>query len=206
MTTRTCVMAVTLLATLGIGLMVVRAFACHVLPVSWSDEPKRLAALLALGRGQHVAEIGAGDGAMAVEMARVIGSEGVLYATELGEAKRVALERRVRALPLPQVRVVAGAVDATNLPEASCDALYMRMVFHHIERPADFAREIARAVRPGGRVAVIDFAPGALFFLGPNHGVRPDVVVDAFERAGLPLVQRGDDWGGGTFMLVFGRR
>lgn len=204
MTTRTFVIGVAALALLGIGIMVMRTLAYHVLPVGWTDEPRRLAALLSLRRGQHVAEIGAGDGAMAEELAQVVGAEGRLYVTELDDAKRRRLGRRFRVRA--QVQVVPGAVERTNLPESCCDAVYMRMVFHHIEHPADFARELARALRPGGRLAVVDFAPGGLFFLGPNHGVRQETVIGAFAQADLPLLHRVDEWGGGTFLLAFGRR
>jgi hypothetical protein len=79
----------------------------------------------------------------------------------------------------------------------------MRMVFHHISDPVAYAREVTRAVRPGGRVAIIDFAPGALFFLGPQHGVAPETVIAAFEGAGLSLVHRIKRWGGGNYMLLF---
>ena len=47
-------------------------------------------------------------------------------------------------------------------------------------------------MRPGGRVAVIDFAPGTLWFHGADHGVRPDDVVRAFQAAGLRLRERVD--------------
>jgi hypothetical protein len=52
-------------------------------------------------------------------------------------------------------------------------------------------------------VAVIDFAPGSLWFHGGDHGVKAQAVVDAFERAGFSLAKRIDDWGGGMFLLLF---
>jgi hypothetical protein len=77
------------------------------------------------------------------------------------------------------------------------------MVFHHIEDPAAFVRDAVRAVRPGGRIAVSDFAPGALWFHGGDHGVRPESVTAAFEDAGCTLRTREDHWGGITFFLLF---
>ena len=82
----------------------------------------------------------------------------------------------------------------------------MRAVFHHIEDPTALAASVAAAVRPGGRVAIIDFPPGALWFHGADHGVTPEAVTTAFEGAGLSLAQRIDDWGGGMFLLAFDRR
>jgi hypothetical protein len=54
-------------------------------------------------------------------------------------------------------------------------------------------------------VAVIDFAPGSLWFHGSDHGVHAESVVAAFEGAGLRLRRRDDRWGGGMFLLVFER-
>jgi hypothetical protein len=63
-----------------------------------------------------------------------------------------------------------------------------------------------RSVEPGGRIAVIDFAPGQLWFHGRDHGVDPDEVVAVFAAAGTRLVRRDDRWGGPTFLLVFESR
>ena len=77
----------------------------------------------------------------------------------------------------------------------------MRAVLHHIGDRQQFATDVARALRPGGRVGVIDFAPGSLLFHGSDHGVEPDAVVRAFQAAGLRLKERTDNWGGGMFLL-----
>jgi hypothetical protein len=68
-----------------------------------------------------------------------------------------------------------------------------------------FLADVARAVRPGGRVAVIDFAPGTLWFHDARHGVQPDAVLSVFQEAGFRLRERVDDWGGGLFLMVFER-
>ena len=69
-----------------------------------------------------------------------------------------------------------------------------------------FAAALARTVRPGGRIAVIDFAPGTLWFHGADHGVTPDAVEAAFRRAGSMVRERDDDWGGGDLPAGVRRR
>jgi hypothetical protein len=81
----------------------------------------------------------------------------------------------------------------------------MRAVFHHIADRSEFVADVAQAVRAGGRVAVIDFAPGTLWFHRADHGVQPDDVLRAFEAGGFRLRERIDAWGGGMFLLVFER-
>jgi ubiquinone/menaquinone biosynthesis C-methylase UbiE len=180
-------------------------FALFILPFSWTGEAERMARLMELRPGSTVADIGAGDGAFAVEMARVVTEKGVVYATELSADRRRAIARRVERAGVDQVEVLEAAVDATHLPDACCDAVYLRTVFHHIADKATFAEQVVKSVRPGGRVVVIDFPPGALWFHGRDHGVSLDDVLRSFQQAGLVPLQRIDNWGGGMFMLLFER-
>jgi hypothetical protein len=81
----------------------------------------------------------------------------------------------------------------------------MRAVFHHVADQRRFAVEVSKPLRPGGRIAVIDFSPGTLWFHGADHGVTPQSVQSAFHAAGLRLVERDEGWGGGMFLLAFER-
>lgn len=173
----------------------------HVLPLAWTGEADRLAEVLRVRPGNRIAEIGAGSGALAAEIARRVGPEGAVFATELNPERRAQIARR--AARLPQLAVVEAAVDATKLPFDCCDAIYMRAVLHHIAAVDAYARELARAVRPSGRLAIIDFPPGALFMHGADHGIDAHVVLRAFTAAGLELEGREDNWGGAMYLLAF---
>jgi ubiquinone/menaquinone biosynthesis C-methylase UbiE len=182
-----------------------RSSVYHVLPFAWTEEPARLADLLDLKPGSRIAEIGAGGGAMAVEMARRAGPGGTLFATELDSSRREAIAALAAAAGASGVQVVEAASAGTALPDACCQALYLRNVFHHIADQAAYARDVARTVAPGGRVVIIDLAPGALWHLGPEHGVRPETVIAALAAAGFSVDRRIDDWGGGMFAIAFRR-
>jgi ubiquinone/menaquinone biosynthesis C-methylase UbiE len=203
-------MRIRIAALVAAGLVFVTAivgwrFAIFVLPFGWTGEPERLAEWLRVAPGQTIADIGAGDGALAVDMAARVGAGGVVYATELSSDRRQAIAARVSVAGVPNVRIVEAAADATHLPDACCDAVYLRTVFHHIEDRPAFAKSLAKAVRPGGRLAIIDFAPGGLWFLGADHGVSAEEVVEVCRQAGLTLVHQTMNWGGGTYFVVFER-
>jgi ubiquinone/menaquinone biosynthesis C-methylase UbiE len=189
-------------AALG-GAAVAWTFSFFFLPFSWTGEPNRLGRVLQLRPGMSVADIGAGSGAHAIAMVALVGNSGVVYATELAPNRLSEIEHRVRRANLSNVRPIAAAETETGLPDRCCDAVYMRAVFHHVSDPSRFAVDVVRVLRPGGRLAVIDFAPGTLWFHGAAHGVSTASVQHAFESAGLRLVTRDDHWGGGMFLLVF---
>jgi ubiquinone/menaquinone biosynthesis C-methylase UbiE len=182
------------------------AWAFHVLPPDWTGELHKLLVVLDVGEGSRVAEIGAGRGAMAEGVARAIGSTGHLYATEINEARLAAIARRARSAKLSHLEPVRAGEREVALPDGCCDAVYMRNVMHHVGDPAEFARAVARAVKPGGRVVVIDFLPGTFLHLGPAHGLAPDRAVEAFAGAGFNLIRRDDSWGGGMFLVALRKR
>jgi predicted methyltransferase len=146
-------------------------------------EVPRLMELLELKPGMTVADVAAGFGAWTTRLSRSVGPNGRVYATDIGEAQLNALRDAVRRESLTNVTVVAGAVNSTNLPAGCCDAMLIRDAYHHFTQPADMIRSIAAALKPGGRLAVIDFPPR------PNsevpagvpadrngHGVPPEIV------------------------------
>jgi SAM-dependent methyltransferase len=194
-----------LVAVMAVGLLVWQ-FGYFAAPFAWTGEPARLAAALELGDAMQVADVGAGSGDLAVAMASIVGPGGVVYATELSDEGRAAIGRRISSTGVTNVRVVAAHAYATGLAPGSCEAIYLRTVFHHLVDRPRFAAELVRAVRPGGRIAIIDFAPGRLWFHGADHGVSPADVEAAFAAVGWPVRQRDDRWGGGLFLRVFEQR
>ena len=193
-------------AVLIVAGVLVWRFGSFAAPFAWTGEPARLATVLGLEAGMQVADVGAGGGDLAVAMARIVGPDGVVFATELAAEARAAIARRVSSAGTANVRVVTAGAHAPGLAPASCDAIYLRMVFHHVVDRPRFAAELVRAVRPGGRIAIIDFAPGTLWFHGASHGVSPADAEAAFGAVGWHVREREDSWGGGLFLRVFEQR
>lgn len=146
-------------------------------------ETPRLVELLDLRPGMTVADVGAGFGAWTLRLSTLVGPLGRVYATDVGAAQLAALHELVEREQLGNVIVVEGADDATNLPAGCCDAILVRDVYHHLTRPEEMIRGLAAALKPGGRMAVVDFPPrpnsAPPSGVPPNrqgHGVPPEVV------------------------------
>ena len=183
------------------------------LPWREAAEAERLADLAGITHGQTVAEIGAGSGRFTEAVARRVGPDGRVYSTEITAENRAAIRRRVEAAGLGNVSVVEAGADATNLPDGCCDVVFLRNVYHHIASPDAFAASLRRAVRPGGRLAVIDFEPGAFWFHGgrpeeaserrAGHGVSRAEVKAEITGAGFGLESEITDWSGPLWMIIF---
>ena len=156
--------------------------------------------------------MGAGDGELSIAAAKAVGPSGRVYTSELGEGRVKTLRDRTAASGLSQITVVEGDAVKTNFPDAACDALFMRNVYHHFADPAAVNRSIAAVLKPGSTIAVVDFEP-------PNneaeraadrakdgmHGVTPGTVARELAAAGLEVVrtEAGDErW----FMVAARRR
>lgn len=161
-----------------------------------SEDVQWLINVLALTEGDVVADIGAGDGDQSIAMARHLGAEGKVYSTELGENAISDLRNHIEQSGLSNITVIEGAAGHTNLPAACCDAIYMRRVYHHIGDPPAMNASLLQSLKPGGRLAIIDFEPregegepGGRAS-GSQHGVTLDTVVKEITAAGFTLVER----------------
>jgi ubiquinone/menaquinone biosynthesis C-methylase UbiE len=146
-------------------------------------EVPELAKLFELKPGMTVADVGAGFGAWTVRFSRAVGPSGRVYATDIGAAQLAALRDAVKRDGLTNVTVVEGATDTTNLPAACCDAILIRVAYHHLTQPEPIVKSLAAALKPGGRLAVIDFPPRPKSDVPSGvpadrlgHGVPPEVV------------------------------
>jgi predicted methyltransferase len=146
-------------------------------------EVPQLVQVLELKPGMTMADVGAGFGAWTMRFARWTGPAGRVYATDLGAAQLAALRDSMQREALGNVTVLEGAVNATNLPAGCCDAIVIRDAYHHLTQPEAVIRSLAASLKPGGRLAVIDFPPrpnsevpaGVPANRG-GHGVPADVV------------------------------
>ncbi|PYR90704.1 MAG: hypothetical protein DMF84_19890 [Acidobacteria bacterium] len=167
-------------------------------------DTKRLIAALHIHQDSIVGEIGAGSGELTVALAREVGPGGRIYSNELNADRRVEIARAVESAGLANVTIVEGAPASANLSAECCDAIFMRNVYHHFADPAAMNATLFRATKPGGYIAVIDFAPPGAEAAEPAgrsaekfHGVAPESVIRELKNAGFEdaaseeIVRRG---------------
>ena len=166
-----------------------------VIGVAWqsgSIATKKIFEAIGVREGITVCEMGAGDGELTLAAAKAVGATGLVYSSELGDDRVKTLRDKVSASGLAQITVVGGDPVKTNFPDAACDALFMRNVYHHFSDPAKIDASIAASLKPGGRVAVIDFTPPGKEAERPAdrgkdgmHGVTADTVSRELKGAGF---------------------
>lgn len=173
-----------------------------------SIETERIFEAIGVREGITVCEMGAGDGALSLAAARAVGSGGRVYTSELGDDRVKALRERAASSGLAHITVISGDPVKTNFPDETCDALFMRNVYHHFAEPAQINRSITTSLKPGARVAIVDFAPPGNEAERPAdrgndgmHGVTPVTVTRELKEAGLEVTAT-EDGSGRWFMVV----
>ena len=178
-----------------------------------NDEIKRLAAVMEWRPGTIVADIGAGDGKYAFAAAQIVGSSGKVFATEIDRDKLAELRSEVTKRHLANVTVLESKDADTNLPAECCDAIFLRRVYHHLTKPAEFDAALIRSLKPGGRLAVIEFPPRSS--LDPvegvpanrgGHGIPKEVAIEELTAAGFRIKTTVNSWPQGDYLLLFEKK
>jgi len=123
---------------------------------SW-QMPDKVVAALALRAGQTVADIGAGPGYFSLPMAGKVGRTGRVFAVDVEPAMLTVLRDRVEAAKMVSVTPVLGTAGDPLLPPASCDRVLLVNAYHHLPDGPAALRRLARLLKRGGRLALIDF-------------------------------------------------
>lgn len=175
-----------------------------------AQEIRRLAELMHWSAQTVVADIGAGDGKYAFAAAHQLGPAGRVYATEIDQEKLKELRTEGTNRNLANVIVIEGAAGDTKLPAECCDAIFLRHVYHHITQPEEFNRSLLHSLKPGGRLAIIDFPPwrdsavpdGVPANRG-GHGIPEKIAEDELTSAGFRLEKTIAHWSGDDYCLLF---
>jgi predicted methyltransferase len=182
--------------------------ACHGQD-TFKVEAERLTVLLNWQPGSAIADIGAGDGEMTLLAAERVGPTGRVYSTELDPKKLERLEEL--AAKGKNITAVKAAPDATNLPPECCDSIVVRRVYHHFSKPALIDTSLLHSLKPGGRLAVIDFAPREglpevkedVPKNRSGHGIAQKIVIDELTAAGFEVGPHPDDWPDDDYCVIF---
>ena len=135
------------------------------------QKPADLLAALGVRPGMAVADVGAGTGYFVVRLASAVAPGGVVYATDVEPDMVRWLRDRADKQGYANVVPVLGSAREPRLPPRSCDLVLIVDAWHHVEGRVDYARKLRSALKPGGRVAIVDFKPG-LLPVGPPPGMK----------------------------------
>ena len=175
-----------------------------IVSATWDNEDARdrvgeadtVMALLGIGAGMGVADIGAGSGYYTVRLSPRVGTSGRVYAEDITPEYIDDLRRRIRrdnlnsrargndTTSIANVDIILGTPDNPRLPAAAVDrALFVHM-YHEIEQPYALMYNLFPALKPGAKVGVVDIDKPT-----SRHGTPPALLKCEMAAAGFNQVE-----------------
>jgi SAM-dependent methyltransferase len=154
------------------------------------QKPHEVIQALGLQADARVADLGAGTGYFAARLANML-AQGRVYAVDIELDMVRYLEARAKREGLRNVIAIKGEPDDPRLPE-KIDLILLVDVYHHISDRASYFRRLRDSLRPGGRIAIIDFKLDSP--QGPPRAARiaPEAVIAEMKAAGYAAAAEHD--------------
>ena len=154
------------------------------------SDPASNLAKLGLVDGMKVADIGAGSGFYSIEAAKKVGGSGRVFAVDVQKDLLERLRSVGQAQRLNNIEAVWGnaeKIGGTKLHESSIDRAIASNVLFQMTKLDDFALEVKRILKPGGKLLVVDWSEASP--LGPKTIVPAAKAQLLFEKNGFKLEQ-----------------
>lgn len=151
------------------------------------QKPHEVIQALGLKPDAVIADIGSGTGYFAVRFANMV-PNGRVYGVDVEPDMVKYLAERARREGFKNIVSVAGAPDDARLPE-KVDLIVLVDVYHHIDNREQYFNRLQKSLKPGGRLAVIDFRMDSPDGPPVSARIAPERVTAELKRAGYALAQ-----------------
>ena len=152
-------------------------------------QPEKLLRELGLTEGMTVADIGCGPGFFTIPAAQIVGPTGLALAADIQGEMLSTVRSRALEHGLTNVRIVKTNDREIPIPAGSCDFALLAFTLHEIEHRASFLHRAARALKPNGRLWVLEWdkVEGPV---GPpmEDRITPEELLADAQAAGLKVV------------------
>ena len=151
------------------------------------QKPDQVVSFLKLESGQTIADIGAGSGYFTRRFAEAVGPQGSALAVEIEPGFFPFIRQTAKELGLDNLKPHHAEPDDPKLEPNSMDMVFICDTLHHIENRQPYYQKVYAALKPGGRLVVVDFFKNRDIPVGPGPKMRLSWsrVKWEMERAGL---------------------
>jgi len=154
------------------------------------QKPDQILDSLHLHPASCVADLGAGTGYFSARIARRI-PQGKLFAADIEPEMVGYLQERAHREHLHVLVPVLATAATPNLPEP-VDVVLVVDTYHHIDERVAYFAALRASLRPGGRLAIVDFRPDSPEGPPPEHRIPPEKTIAELTAAGYLLIETYD--------------
>lgn len=154
------------------------------------QQPDKVVQSLQINPGDAVADLGSGGGYFTFRLADAVGETGIVYAVDVDKGLLEYVEKTAAEKGYQNIKLVRASEDNAGLMPDSVDLIFICNTFHHLEDREQYFATLKPMLKPGGRVAIIEFTKGWLKSIG--HGTPTEVITTVMQAAGYELTTQYD--------------
>lgn len=174
-----------------------------------AQQPDRVIEAFGVRNGESIADIGAGTGFYAFRLAEKVGVEGKVFAVEIQDELLKFISENMERENVKNIVLVKSSESNPNLPPQSCDKILVANSYYYFKEPVKFMSHLRKAIKPEGRVAIIDLDATKRTKKPLNKAINKhreiltaDQLIDEMKQAGFQFIE-SFDFHDKRFFLVF---
>jgi len=168
-------------------------------------QPKTILEQLKIKKGMKIAELGCGTGFFTLEVAKIVGKRGIVYAVDILKPLLRSIENKAKVEGLDNIKTVWSnleIVGATKIKDNFLDLAFVSNVLFQSKKRTKLLEEAVRMIKKEGKLILIDWKEEAPFGPPVSDRVSPKEIKDIAQKLGLKL-EKEFDAGNYHFGLIF---
>jgi ubiquinone/menaquinone biosynthesis C-methylase UbiE len=151
-------------------------------------KPELIMDTIGVKEGMIIGEVGAGRGYFTLKLADRVGKKGRVYANDIKKGVLESIEEKSKNKKIENIITVLGETEDPLFPENELDMIVMMMVYHDLEEPVIFFKNLKKYLKQNANVVVIDRDPDR-WGEGYDHFMTKEALLDSVRKSDYTLLR-----------------
>lgn len=151
-------------------------------------KPQLIMDTIEVKAGMVIGEVGAGHGYFTFKLSDRVGDTGKIYANDIRKSVLETIEEKCEDENIKNIITVLGETEDPLFPREDLDMIVMMMVYHDLEKPVIFFKNLKKYLKQDANVIVIDRDPDR-WGEGWDHFMTKEAILDSVQKSGYELVR-----------------
>ena len=165
------------------------------------QQPQKVIAALNIQPGAVVADLGSGSGYFTFRLAEAVGANGKVYAVDVDPDMIELVAKAVKEKSQSNIETLLAKPDNPMLPRSGIDLVFTSNTYHHIDNRVAYFSDLRHFLRPGGRIAIVEFDRRGWLQGLLRHYTPGEFIQREMEQAGYSLQRSFDFLDRQSFMI-----
>ena len=152
-----------------------------------SIKPEMIMDTIGVKQGMIIGEVGAGGGYFTFKLAERVGKSGKIYANDIKKNVLESIEEKCAEKNIKNIKTILGETEDPLFPRNDLDMIVMMLVYHDLEKPVIFFKNLKKYLKSGTNVVVIDRDPER-WGQGEDHFMTREAVLDSVKKSDFELI------------------